>query len=105
MIEAKSGRKETSLLTCQPDTSDAACDLEPHQTAGDAGAGGGAHDELVPVHGDHAEGEGGGEAEHEREEGRDAAQGRGVGQDPAVGENLGSFIILLSQPLRKIRPE
>ena len=42
----------------------------------------------MPVHGDHAEGEGGGEAEHQREEGGDIAENRGVREDPAIRENL-----------------
>ena len=42
----------------------------------------------MSVHGDHAEGEGGGEAEHQGEEGRDIAQERPVRENPAVGENL-----------------
>ena len=42
----------------------------------------------MPVHGDHAKGEGGGEAEHQREECGDIAEDRGVMEDPAIGENL-----------------
>ena len=42
----------------------------------------------MSVHGDHAEGEGGGEAEHQGEEGGDIAQDRPVREDPTVGENL-----------------
>ena len=42
----------------------------------------------MPVHGDHAEGEGGGEAEHQREKGGDIAEDRGVGENPAIRENL-----------------
>ena len=44
----------------------------------------------MPVHCDHAEGEGGGEAEHQGEEGGDVAEDRPVREDPAIRENLGN---------------
>ena len=78
-----------TLCTCQPDTGDARDVFQSQELIADAVvAGGAAHDQLVSIHCDHAEGEGGGEAEHQGEEGGDVAQSRPVRQDPAIGENL-----------------
>ena len=57
----------------------------------------------MSVHGDHAEGEGGGEAKHQGEEGRDIAQHRPVREDPAVGENLAKRKLDKTCPIRTHR--
>ena len=44
--------------------------------------------ELVPVQGDHADGEGGGKAEEEWEEGGQLAESRDVGKRPVAGRYL-----------------
>ena len=44
--------------------------------------------ELVPVQGDHTDGEGGGEAEEEREEGGQLAESRNIGKRPVASRDL-----------------
>ena len=72
------------MHTCQPDKGDARDVFQSEKLFGNIVGWGEAHDQLVPVHGDHAEGEGGGEAEHQWEKGGDIAEDRGVGENPAI---------------------